>query len=539
VIAVYKKYVRIARTWDTDVKYKRVAIPKSDAKYRPLGVPEMEWRIYLGLVNKLLFMWVRDLISANQHGFQSKKGTLSAWKSIILEVVHYRNIWEFDLEKFFDTVDLTLLVRHVYRKYGISQQLAKQLYLLNLNLPVGMIFLWANSFMGELSEEAKKKLRKLASFGDDPDFLSFVANSEERYYTHWVGLKDCKILRPLKFNGVGQGLPTSPLLSILILEELIFKRIKGSLMYADDGMFYSNNDEAIEKLIKSLEREPYIGAGVRLSLNKCSWVKRKNTWLKPLKFLGLELDGANWILKANTRKGSFLVYSMESLIDLVRQREELIKEESPEDRSKWREPVDSLASLVSSTVYGLIQSRLYAGSYTLENLVQDFDMSFRKGSWISKWDWRKRLSVFISTSFATKSLANTIKGLKVKCNHGIKDRESWEEFYYRVMLHGYRLAMIPQKGITKRVKTFQVKDPQWTSMMLVFTPIYKSNNMVLDWDHHLVGGLGWPWLEVYEEPNSVLLGLLSRESSEYEKYAEEVVRASRQRANYQNYILSD
>lgn len=30
VIAVYKKYVRIARTWDTDVKYKRVCIPKSE-----------------------------------------------------------------------------------------------------------------------------------------------------------------------------------------------------------------------------------------------------------------------------------------------------------------------------------------------------------------------------------------------------------------------------------------------------------------------------------------------------------------------------
>jgi len=44
-------------------------------------------------------------------------------------------------------------------------------------------------------------------------------------------------------RGLPQGLPTSPILTILALEEMLVKRSKFKvLMYADDGLFYGNGE---------------------------------------------------------------------------------------------------------------------------------------------------------------------------------------------------------------------------------------------------------------------------------------------------------
>jgi retron-type reverse transcriptase len=49
-------------------------------------------------------------------------------------------------------------------------------------------------------------------------------------------------------RGVPQGGPISPLLSLLCLEELFNRKEFETLMYADDGLFYSNNPECIEAI---------------------------------------------------------------------------------------------------------------------------------------------------------------------------------------------------------------------------------------------------------------------------------------------------
>lgn len=42
-------------------------------------------------------------------------------------------------------------------------------------------------------------------------------------------------------RGLPQGLPTSPILTVLALEEMLVKRSKFNvIMYADDGIFYGN-----------------------------------------------------------------------------------------------------------------------------------------------------------------------------------------------------------------------------------------------------------------------------------------------------------
>jgi hypothetical protein len=66
---------------------------------------------------------------------------------------------------------------------------------------------------------------------------------------------------------------------------------------------------------------------------------------------------------------------------------------------------------------GFIQARLYGNSWNLENLEQDFNLSFSKSSWMNtKLNKMKDPTVFISSSYASHSLANILWFKKRKQN---------------------------------------------------------------------------------------------------------------------------
>ena len=80
--------------------YKIVEIPKGNGEMRPLGVPTPAWRIYLHGLNNILTVWLSLYIPDSQHGFYPGRGTGTAWKTILSEVLASPNIYEFDLRKF-------------------------------------------------------------------------------------------------------------------------------------------------------------------------------------------------------------------------------------------------------------------------------------------------------------------------------------------------------------------------------------------------------------------------------------------------------
>lgn len=437
VIVIYKKFRRIARNLDYNINYKRVYIDKSSDKARPLGVPTWEWRVYLSLLNNFVWMGIKDKMPEGQHGFQPRKGTLTAWKQFFMEAVKAKNIFEFDLEKFFDTVDLKELFRILFTKYQLPRSLAEQLLFLNMKLPSGMLLIWDPQ---DVPERIKAQvLTVMSKYGlGVEDMERFLSKSEYDIFQHLHKLKINKKAEnwlTLKLRGVAQGAPTSPLLSMVALNETLFQtKPKNLSMYADDGYFFFDSDKLGVQLGGNL------GYGVKLNMKKSGWVKKDGVWLKPFKFLGLEFDGIKNELRARTRKGSELIYSMDQLVRLLRLREILTNYpwREFEKRSKW--VYGSFNELVNSSVWGLIQNRLYSGDYTLKNLEQDFRYTFINGSWSEKKG--ADLNIFISTSFATKDLADKLRGLRVPKFRRVTS--FWNEFYSRwILLGGVKTTWVP------------------------------------------------------------------------------------------------
>jgi hypothetical protein len=95
----------------TEIKFKRVYIPKSDdpadERKRPLGVPSPEWRIYLHMYNNLL-VWARTGQEGSQHAYFPKRGVITAWRDVFRKI-SAPNIMEYDLKGFFDNVPLEVI----------------------------------------------------------------------------------------------------------------------------------------------------------------------------------------------------------------------------------------------------------------------------------------------------------------------------------------------------------------------------------------------------------------------------------------------
>lgn len=372
------------------VAYQRVFIPKSPTKHRPLGVPELRWRIYLGLWNSFTVKFLSHHISENQHAFVPNKGTLTCWRRLLQLYFKWPSIIEFDLKGWFDNVGLDYLASSL-RKRGMPEDVIRFLDNVSSKLPHGIHFIDGTT-------------------GEDE-----IADFSEPFSEEALRLDRLKAGK--KRSGVAQGMPLSPFLSNIVLEDTIFKLFNTShselLMYADDGLVFCEAEKLTEDQRWFLFGWPQEG-GVKVNESKTFKVKINDCWYRPLKFLGLELFQNT--LRANTRNGSKLIMDKWELVELLEdpEKHELVMTDS---WPKWRKG-KTIHNIISSTAFGLIQARLYYGKWNLDDLRQDFSYTFVKKSWAffarnsKKLNYGKTLNVFNSSSIASYHLADILSRVR-------------------------------------------------------------------------------------------------------------------------------
>jgi len=203
--------------------------------------------VYLHLLNVVLTFYLEAGGHAHdsQHGFRPGRGTVSAWKVILEKVITSRDIFEFDLKSFFDSVNLDYISNQLILM-GVPANIVKRLYYINTcacNVkPPYMI--------NEFEHMMKKLLHKNASFEE------VVQHPRPISYMYRV-------------RGVPQGSPTSPVLSTLALHESILDRGVETIMYADDGLYYGNINQPL-----ITPNSGMVTANISFNTSKSMWIKR-------------------------------------------------------------------------------------------------------------------------------------------------------------------------------------------------------------------------------------------------------------------------
>lgn len=100
---------------------KRTSIPKEDGSKRFINAPELEWRLYLWMVNYFLGIYLENKLNKYQFGHRHGRGAVDAWKKIFELFNRYENIYEFDFKGFHDNIDRKFLIKSL-KNQGISDE---------------------------------------------------------------------------------------------------------------------------------------------------------------------------------------------------------------------------------------------------------------------------------------------------------------------------------------------------------------------------------------------------------------------------------
>lgn len=354
---------------------------------------------------------MKEYEDPSQHGFTIGRGTDTAWAKIVTEVVKRKYIYEYDLFNYFGELNLPYISDYLIGK-GVPKSLVYYIENLNRNIP---------SNLGEKDKSYKRTQKDLDDIRNGYLDWDSPMYDEVKVLIKEMGWDQFRIMiretcdtdnvfefiqmqwalldsyQPTKtqtqLKGVAQGSNLSPRLSLIPL--LNFNSHVSSLKYADDGLLYSDEEFDIydDK-----------NAGAIINPSKSRWVKYNGKWLRKLKFLGLSYDGKT--LRAATRNGSTLIANEKrlefGLINFFHSNP--LRNSVSYSYFTWE-------SIVSSHIWGYIQSRLYYGKWSMESLEQDFLYKIWKmppSSW-AYINHKRRLTLWNAGSYASHSLIRMLK----------------------------------------------------------------------------------------------------------------------------------
>jgi hypothetical protein len=200
-------------------------------------------------INNILETFLDAGWPKNQHGYKSGRGVHTAWNQVLLKIINAKYIFEFDFSGFFNTVRIeavgNILDRFMVPKYMVA-------YLVNV----------ASQDVDNISKKTMKANYKTK----DPTRQGWAIAWEKYEYIHLFR-------KGYRSTGLPQGFALSPVLSVMtliVLEELEEKLIS-HILYADDGLFYSDEKhDFLEEAQSILDKH---GIGAYFNVGKCKSVK--------------------------------------------------------------------------------------------------------------------------------------------------------------------------------------------------------------------------------------------------------------------------
>lgn len=423
---LWKKVKHIAKDFRGDVIFYRKYIPKLKDKqtlkewmedpiprWRPLGVPTLEWRVYLSMLNTALTIWLEPKWQKEQHGYFPGKGVLTAWVSI-LKKIKEDNIYEFDLKQFFPSVPIGA-VTNILTEYGMPKKWALYIENINKSQPILTERDETDETATRENEEIQKGILNKGQKWYKEVEIFIAANGKELWQSlvkedtggisiyheyefiqlQWALLesysKKSHEAGSIPMNrSLPQGGGISPLLSVQVLRPLFDNN--DTIMYADDGIIFGK---------PRLKSSQYSSYGIEFNKEKSGYVKKEGIWLKELKFCGLVYNGENNTLRSDTHKGKRLQIPNKKIESII-------------NASNWYSSGSALnrgnlwLQALSSRLGGFIQAMKFNGTYDLSTQWDNWEIARTKTSWYNSKtaNWMRANYSYRTNLYNSSTLAN-------------------------------------------------------------------------------------------------------------------------------------